>query len=589
MRNKWGKSILSCFFILTLVAALGLSCGGGDEPTPTPTPIGVSALFAATPELGTAPLQVQFTDESTGQITAWAWDLGDGATSTARNPLHTYNDAGNYTVSLTVTGADGATDTEAKADFIRVGDLLAGFSASPTTGAPSLQVQFTDESVGEITAWEWDFDNNGTVDSTGQNPSYTYDAMGKYSVALKVTGPVGSDTFIRGDYIMVTEREDLEVRIGLSYPLSGPYAGMGLNFLRIWEMAIEDVNEAGYMTADGKVIKIKPYIADNAFQSSLAAASAIKFVDEDKVHVMSFCGTGSSLAAQPIAEAAGVLLMASGTAASLLGPDKPYTFVTGANIENIPNFTKWLLQDLELEIDTVSIVLTDTSASSAVATGILVPTLDYFDLQLLDTEYYASDTVDFYPIINRILPDNPDAIWCSMSTPGFELIKQLWERGYRGYFLAALGAPPGDVSGLVEGVEELLSNCYFPIVNPTSPLCPAGMNDFSERYEERYGELPMGIGLHYYVEPFIVAQAVAEAGGVDDLMNVVDVMEAGVFNTAWGEASFGAEELYGIKRALVDPGFYNTFDQDGLTVTLNVVSPLDAITFCAEVLASGGG
>lgn len=381
----------------------------------------------------------------------------------------------------------------------------------------------------------------------------------------------------------------LEVRIGLSYPLSGPYASMGLNFLRIWDMAIEDVNAKGYTTADGKLIKLEPYIADNAFDSAMAAASAVRFVDEDNVDVMSFCGTGPSVAGQPIAEDAGVLFIGSGTASSLIGTDKPYSFVTGANIENLPVFTKWLLEDLELEIDTVSIVLTDTTASWELATNILEPTFEYFDLELLDTEYYAASTVDFYSIIDRVLPDNPDAIWVSISSPGLQLVKQLWERGYRGYFLAALGAPPADVVGAVGGIAELLPNCFFPIVNPSSTLCPPGMLDFVERYEARYGEPPIGIGLHYYIEPDILAQAIAKVGSVDDMLAVAGVMETDVFDTAWGEAAFGAEELYGVPRALVDPGFFNTFDEEGNWVTLQFVSPKDAISFCGEILQEVGG
>jgi PKD repeat protein len=70
----------------------------------------------------------------------------------------------------------------------------AGFAASPTTGGVPLEIQFTDESGGEIDAWEWDFDDDGVVDSTEKNPRHTYTVPGQYSVSLEVTGPGGSDT-----------------------------------------------------------------------------------------------------------------------------------------------------------------------------------------------------------------------------------------------------------------------------------------------------------------------------------------------------------------------------------------------------------
>lgn len=53
-----------------------------------------------------APLAVQFSDQSTvgtKAITAWLWEFGDGGYSTAQNPAHTYQTAGSYDVSLTVT------------------------------------------------------------------------------------------------------------------------------------------------------------------------------------------------------------------------------------------------------------------------------------------------------------------------------------------------------------------------------------------------------------------------------------------------------------------------------------------------------
>ena len=60
---------------------------------------------------GTAPLAVSFTDLSTGSVTSWLWTFGDGTTSTAQNPSHTYAVPGNYSVTLAVTGPGGS-DTE---------------------------------------------------------------------------------------------------------------------------------------------------------------------------------------------------------------------------------------------------------------------------------------------------------------------------------------------------------------------------------------------------------------------------------------------------------------------------------------------
>jgi PKD repeat protein len=172
---------------------------GADEYDGNHRPV---AHFSASPTSGAAPLTVNFTDQSTGQITSWSWDFGDGSISTEQNPSHTYTDDGSYTVSLTVTGPGGS-DTETKADYIKVGSPspVADFSASPIKGPPPLIVNFIDQSTGQITSWSWDF-GDGSI-STEQNPSHTYTDDGSYTVSLTVTGPGGSDTETKADYINV--------------------------------------------------------------------------------------------------------------------------------------------------------------------------------------------------------------------------------------------------------------------------------------------------------------------------------------------------------------------------------------------------
>jgi hypothetical protein len=65
----------------------------------------ISSAFTASPTTGHTPLTVQFTDTSTGGVTSWLWNFGDGQTSTLQNPSHTYTEPGTYTVSLMVSHA----------------------------------------------------------------------------------------------------------------------------------------------------------------------------------------------------------------------------------------------------------------------------------------------------------------------------------------------------------------------------------------------------------------------------------------------------------------------------------------------------
>ena len=65
------------------------------------------ANFTSSATAGAVPLTVSFTDSST-DASSWHWDFGDGSSSTERNPSHTYNAAGTYTMTLTATGPGGS-------------------------------------------------------------------------------------------------------------------------------------------------------------------------------------------------------------------------------------------------------------------------------------------------------------------------------------------------------------------------------------------------------------------------------------------------------------------------------------------------
>jgi PKD repeat protein len=78
--------------------------------------------FSATPTSGTAPLSVAFTNTTTGKVTSWAWQFGDGTTSTEQNPTHVYSAQGSYIPALTATGPGGTT-TKAAATAITVGTI----------------------------------------------------------------------------------------------------------------------------------------------------------------------------------------------------------------------------------------------------------------------------------------------------------------------------------------------------------------------------------------------------------------------------------------------------------------------------------
>jgi PKD repeat protein len=156
--------------------------------------------FVAAESSGVVPHTVTFTDASTGQIDTYAWDFGDGTTSTAASPTHTYVSPGTYSVSLTVTGPGGsATETKTGLVTVAAPPPVASFTASTTSGLAPLSVLFTDSSTGDIDQWRWDFGDGAT--STGSTAVHTYTTAGTYTVSLTVTGAGGSATATKADLV----------------------------------------------------------------------------------------------------------------------------------------------------------------------------------------------------------------------------------------------------------------------------------------------------------------------------------------------------------------------------------------------------
>jgi PKD repeat protein/predicted secreted protein len=137
----------------------------------------------------TNQLTATFTDASTdaeGTIKSWAWNFGDGSTSTLKNPSRTYTSAGTYNVTLTVTDQGNLTNAKTKAVTVSIANTppVADFTFSTN----QLTATFTDASTdaeGTIKSWAWKFGDGST--STLKNPSRTYSSAGTYSVTLTVT------------------------------------------------------------------------------------------------------------------------------------------------------------------------------------------------------------------------------------------------------------------------------------------------------------------------------------------------------------------------------------------------------------------
>lgn len=227
------------------------SSGNRNRKIVTPPSSPLSAAFTASLTSGQAPLAVNFTDTSLGSIVSWSWNFGDGATSSQRNPSHSFVTAGIYTVALTITGDTGSSatgsrtitvtsfDTEVPtitdftlpassssfiipvntfvaSDNIGIsGYMITDSATAPATGdagwTSSAPSQFTVASSGSKTLYAWAKDAAGNVSASAQAtvnvtladtvlPTVTAFTMPASSNVLTI--PVSS--FTANDNVLVT-------------------------------------------------------------------------------------------------------------------------------------------------------------------------------------------------------------------------------------------------------------------------------------------------------------------------------------------------------------------------------------------------
>ncbi len=184
--------------------------GTGGEPSDN---LPVAALqWSPTEPVAGEPILFNGTSsiDPDGQIVAFAWDFdGDGeADSSAPLAERTFPVAGSYNVSLTVTDDDGNTNTITAAIPVAAPPIVetpvttsfqppvadfAYMPASPNPGDPILfNGTFSTDFDGVIVSFAWDFDGDGTIDSTDAIAEHVFTTAGTYPVSLTVTDDGGS-------------------------------------------------------------------------------------------------------------------------------------------------------------------------------------------------------------------------------------------------------------------------------------------------------------------------------------------------------------------------------------------------------------
>ncbi len=149
----------------------------------------------SSPPTGCVNAVASFVNSSTGTITNYSWDFGDGNSSSQTNATNTYSSAGNFGVTLTASNTAGCQNFLTK-NFPVYSNPQPDFAIeAPPYSCANYPAQFDNStpplSDSNITTWAWSFGDAANGTSNQKNPSYTYASAAGYSVTLQATSNFG--------------------------------------------------------------------------------------------------------------------------------------------------------------------------------------------------------------------------------------------------------------------------------------------------------------------------------------------------------------------------------------------------------------
>lgn len=171
-----------------------------------PNPVVINPLpivnYTVSDSVSCTPFPVTFHNLSQNAV-SYSWNFGDGNSSSAQHPSHTYSSYGTYHATLTATNQFGCSAVKSTGPLRAKKTPLADFTINSTAGCSPLLASFQNTSTNTgTTTYLWNFGNGNT--STSQNPTFTFTNPGFYTVSLQVTNNNGcKDTVIKSNIVRV--------------------------------------------------------------------------------------------------------------------------------------------------------------------------------------------------------------------------------------------------------------------------------------------------------------------------------------------------------------------------------------------------
>ncbi len=317
------------------------------------------------------------------------------------------------------------------------------------------------------------------------------------------------------------------------------------------EMAMEEINAKGGITAGGKKYTLQLVARDDKYTAEGGVAAANQLVYSDGVKfVLGPISSAVLAAVQPSIFEPNKVMHFVTSWATLVGPTHPYTFRISSEPGLIwPGLLDWIKKTYPTNIKMAPFEPNDATgkASSKVA----LESAKTLGFEVVGEEYYERGATDYYPTITRLM-DKSANLWTSAGAAGEQglMIKQAFEKGYKG-LLAGWGSSLFSIRDIAgqEATEKIF--IAFLSLNYESPTIKQGQKDLAQKYWTKFGKTAEMTEYveHAYDTVNGIAAAVSAAGTIDDVDKILKAFETTKMPLAQGESMLGGQKTYGITRS----------------------------------------
>ena len=346
------------------------------------------------------------------------------------------------------------------------------------------------------------------------------------------------------------------IKVGGIGPLSGGGTAWGLAAQRGMELAVEDVNAKGGVTAGGKTYKLELIMYDDQYTGQGGKAAAERLVNQDNVKfIIGPVGSPPALGVISVTNPAKVIALTDGYAPQILKNDTPdpYNFrIYNTNIEFGPPLIKWLKENVP-QIKKVGMLAPNDTVGQSVTPALAE---DYkkqgFEPQI---DLFERGTKEFTPLILRMMAQKVDAFEFDGNAPGDAglMLKQIRQAGFRGH-VHQIGGPAIDEIMEIAGpaAEGFMSYDIFDWDTPAGGRLRA-------QYEKKYGKGIINAFMPaFYHAVFLLCESIRRADTLDtDKVRAALETTGGYDAGIYGPIKWVGKESYGVNRQLMLPYYWS--------------------------------